>query len=61
MDNACYRSYIVRYTRYDEDGGGYTQFHYADFDKKRDAEKLIKKMNKTKAPNEEYTLIDNSY
>lgn len=60
MDNACYKSYIVRYTRY-EKNGGYTQFHYADFDKKRDAEKLIKKMNKIKAPNEEYTLIDNSY
>ena len=60
MDNACYKSYIVRYTRYEENSG-YTQFHYTDFDKKKDAEKLIKKMNKTKAPNEEYTLIDNSY
>lgn len=60
MDNACYKSYIIRYNRYEENGG-YTQFHYADFDKKKDAEKLIKKMNKTKAPNEEYTLIDNSY
>ena len=60
MDNAAYRSYIVRYTCYEENGS-YTQFHYADFDKKKDAEKLIKKMNKTKAPNEEYTLIDNLY
>lgn len=60
MDNGCYKNWIVRYTCKYADGS-YRQFHVADYKRKYDAEKYIEKKNKTKLPNEEYTLIDNNY
>ena len=60
MDNTCFDKWIVRYTCHEPDGS-YRQFHIADFDTKKKALDYIRKRDKVKLPNEEYTLIDNAY
>lgn len=58
MDNWRYRDWIVRYICHNEDGST-TQFHMADFDKKKQAERFIRRKNRRKLPNEKYELIQN--
>lgn len=60
MNNACFDKWIVRYTCHEPDGT-YRPLLISGFDTKKKALDYIRKQDKVKLPNEDYTLIDNTY